>query len=341
MEPERRHAHLSTSGGKASRCLKTCARKRCGPTKSCSSTARPGGARREEGHRSHCRNDAFAVRYVRSGAAALLAKRRHRSGERRSDRPSRRRRSPGAIRPHRGRVSRDRERRIGGVVGYRRANRHFQAADAKRWQWYPPRLNLLTTYEPGRYDFETGYPINANRSRLRRRARDFMSDGLRRLAARGVRRGAALRYFRDYGDSKTPDFPARRPRVALTVRRRCLPHFHPHGPRRSPQRSAGASNYYYVFRTWRGRSDSGGNGASGATRPSEFLRIAASRAHPPPPRTICWNRWGARGVAALFDDAAMGRRGDAANTRARRVAVSPRPQKSHVDFPYETPRHFL
>jgi len=49
---------------------------------------------------------------------------------------------------------------IGGVVGYRRTS-HFRLEDRLRWRWYK-RLRLLTTFEPGRYDFETGYPINAN-----------------------------------------------------------------------------------------------------------------------------------------------------------------------------------
>ena len=54
----------------------------------------------------------------------------------------------------------DEDQRIGGIVGYR-TNQHFDAACAQRWRWYR-RLKMLTTYEPGRYDFRTGYPINAN-----------------------------------------------------------------------------------------------------------------------------------------------------------------------------------
>lgn len=49
---------------------------------------------------------------------------------------------------------------VGGVVGYR-TNQHFSARDSERWRWYK-RLRLLTTYEPGRYDFQSGYPINSN-----------------------------------------------------------------------------------------------------------------------------------------------------------------------------------
>lgn len=54
----------------------------------------------------------------------------------------------------------DEAKKVGGIVGYR-TNQHFLASDSERWRWYK-RLNLLTTYEPGRYDFETGYPINNN-----------------------------------------------------------------------------------------------------------------------------------------------------------------------------------
>jgi GT2 family glycosyltransferase len=55
---------------------------------------------------------------------------------------------------------RDRDHRIGGVVGYRQ-NRHFSLGERQRWRWYQ-RLRLLTTFEPGHYDYNCGYPINAN-----------------------------------------------------------------------------------------------------------------------------------------------------------------------------------
>ena len=53
----------------------------------------------------------------------------------------------------------DEKKEIGGIVGYR-TNQHFRLNERQRWRWYR-RLRLLTTYEPGRYDFQTGYPINA------------------------------------------------------------------------------------------------------------------------------------------------------------------------------------
>lgn len=54
----------------------------------------------------------------------------------------------------------DEAKKIGGLVGYR-TNRHFRIEESARWRWYK-RLHLLTIYEPGRYDFKTGYPINNN-----------------------------------------------------------------------------------------------------------------------------------------------------------------------------------
>lgn len=52
----------------------------------------------------------------------------------------------------------DEERRIGGITGYV-VNQYLDPTQSRRWRWYR-RLKLFTTYEPGRYDFDTGYPIN-------------------------------------------------------------------------------------------------------------------------------------------------------------------------------------
>lgn len=47
---------------------------------------------------------------------------------------------------------------VGGIVGYRGGG-HFTFDESARWRWYR-RLRLLTIFEPGRYDFQCGYPIN-------------------------------------------------------------------------------------------------------------------------------------------------------------------------------------
>ncbi len=52
----------------------------------------------------------------------------------------------------------DVSRHIGGIAGYI-TNQHLDPKTSPRWRWYR-RLRLFATYEPGRYDFETGYPIN-------------------------------------------------------------------------------------------------------------------------------------------------------------------------------------
>lgn len=54
----------------------------------------------------------------------------------------------------------DVQKTVGGVVGYR-TNQHFELEESHRWRWYK-RLKLLSVFEPGRYDFECGYPINNN-----------------------------------------------------------------------------------------------------------------------------------------------------------------------------------
>lgn len=54
----------------------------------------------------------------------------------------------------------DEDKSIGGIVGYR-TNQSFDLASHKRWRWYR-RLKLLKTFEAGKYDFASGYPINGN-----------------------------------------------------------------------------------------------------------------------------------------------------------------------------------
>ena len=49
---------------------------------------------------------------------------------------------------------------LGCVVGYR-TNQNFDPESSQRWWWYK-RLGLFSVYEPGRYDFKCGYPINNN-----------------------------------------------------------------------------------------------------------------------------------------------------------------------------------
>lgn len=57
-----------------------------------------------------------------------------------------------------GAFSRDFEKKVGAVAGYI-TNQYLNPAKSPRWRWYR-RLRLFTTYEPGKFDFQTGYPIN-------------------------------------------------------------------------------------------------------------------------------------------------------------------------------------
>jgi len=94
----------------------------------------------------------------------------------------------------------DKDKKIGGIVGYR-TNQHFRLNERQRWRWYR-RLRLLTIYEPGRYDFRSGYPINALMqppfSGVRRV--DFMTTACavwrREVFSSGLRFDP---FFRDYG----------------------------------------------------------------------------------------------------------------------------------------------
>jgi glycosyltransferase involved in cell wall biosynthesis len=54
----------------------------------------------------------------------------------------------------------DVERKIGGITGYRE-NCYFDMTKNTRWIWYK-RLRLLKEFTPGKYDYQTGYPINNN-----------------------------------------------------------------------------------------------------------------------------------------------------------------------------------
>lgn len=47
---------------------------------------------------------------------------------------------------------------VGGIAGYI-TNRYLDFNKSNRWKWYK-RLHLFTTYQPGRYDFNNGYPVN-------------------------------------------------------------------------------------------------------------------------------------------------------------------------------------
>jgi glucosyl-dolichyl phosphate glucuronosyltransferase len=145
----------------------------------------------------------------------------------------------------------DTERRVGGVVGYR-TNQHIP--DAVRWRWYR-RLKLFTTYEPGRYDFASGYPINNNLQPpfTGTRPVDFMTTACavwrREVFDAGLRFDL---FFRDYGVLEDAHFSLRAGRTWQLLQcgdARCQ-ELHAAGGRTDSRRIGYKCvvNYYYVFR---------------------------------------------------------------------------------------------
>lgn len=141
---------------------------------------------------------------------------------------------------------------IGGVAGYI-TNQHLDPATSRRWRWYR-RLRLFSTYEPGRYDFQSGYPINRYLQPPHEGLRelDFMGAGCavwrREVFAAGLRFGE---FFRGYGVLEDAHFAlraGRRWRLLECGRARCT---HLRSPlSRIDSRQLGrqsAVNYRYVF----------------------------------------------------------------------------------------------
>lgn len=171
--------------------------------------------------------------------------------------------------------------KAGGIVGYR-TNGHFELETSARWKWYK-RLGLLTTFEPGRYDFNTGYPINNYLQPPFKGVRrvDFMTTACavwrREVFDGGLRFHS---FFRDYGVLEDAHFSLRAGRQWELLQcgdALCEELSSPNG--RENRRKIGYKcvvNYYFVFqdigqplrlqqkfRFWRYQT-------------FEFLRIAAS-----------------------------------------------------------------
>ncbi len=147
----------------------------------------------------------------------------------------------------------DREKEVAAVAGYI-TNQHIDPSRSPRWRWYR-RLGLFTTYEPGRYDFQTGYPIN--------RYLQPLHDGIREIDLMGAncalwRRDVfdqGLRFspfFVDYGvvEDAHLALSARRAgwRILEVGRARCMEMHSPRGrmSKRSVARKT-AVNYRFVF----------------------------------------------------------------------------------------------
>jgi len=146
----------------------------------------------------------------------------------------------------------DAEGRVGGVTGYI-TNQHLDPSTSRRWRWYR-RLRLFKTYEPGRYDFASGYPINRYLQPPHEDLReiDFMGAGCavwrREVFDFGLRFSP---FFTGYGvleDAHLALRAGRRWRLLENGRARCLHLRTPGG--RADARQLGwmsAVNYRYVF----------------------------------------------------------------------------------------------
>lgn len=175
----------------------------------------------------------------------------------------------------------DRQNKVGGIVGYR-TNRHFTLEDSERWRWYK-RLKLLTVYEPGRYDFSCGYPINNNLQPPFKgtRAVDFMTTSCA-VWRKGVFE-SGLRFnlfFRDYGVLEDAHLSLRAGRnwdLLQAGDAHCEELGSPNG--RVGQKKLGYKcvvNYYFVFKDIAGPLSVAQKARFWRFQAFDFFRIAAS-----------------------------------------------------------------
>lgn len=148
---------------------------------------------------------------------------------------------------------RDKDSEIGGITGYR-SNLFFDRNESERWRWYG-RLKLLSTYEPGKYDFETGYPINNNMQAPFEGTRpvDFMTTACTVWRKKVFESGLRFdHFFVDYGvleDAHLSLRAGRNWKLLQCGSARCVELKSPHG--RVSHRKIGFKsvvNYYYVFK---------------------------------------------------------------------------------------------
>jgi glycosyltransferase involved in cell wall biosynthesis len=143
--------------------------------------------------------------------------------------------------------------RLGAVVGFR-TNKFFPSENSERWRWYR-RLRLLRIFEPGRYDRDCGYPINAGMQPPFSGVRevDFMTTACavwnRRVFDEGLRFDP---FFRDYGVLEDAHISLRAGRTWRLLQcgdAHCQELSAP-GGRESSRKIGykGVVNYYYVFK---------------------------------------------------------------------------------------------
>jgi glycosyltransferase involved in cell wall biosynthesis len=148
--------------------------------------------------------------------------------------------------------SADAGKRIGGIAGYI-TNQFLDPIKSPRWKWYR-RMRLFSIYEPGRYDYKTGYPINRYLQPPHDGVReiDFMGAGCavwrREVFDSGLR---FAEFFRDYGmleDAHLALRAGRQWKLLECGRARCV-HLHSPIGRIDKRKLANKSavNYRFVF----------------------------------------------------------------------------------------------
>ena len=147
----------------------------------------------------------------------------------------------------------DSKTKVGAIAGYI-SNAYLDPTKSRRWRWYR-RLGLFTTYEPGKFDFQTGYPIN--------RYMQAPHDGVREIDLMGANCAVWRRQVFDEGLRFSPFFTdygvVEDAHLALSARKRgwiiwedgkarCT-HLHSPRGRTSKRRVARktAVNYRFVF----------------------------------------------------------------------------------------------
>lgn len=156
----------------------------------------------------------------------------------------------------------DAERKVGGIAGYI-VNQYFDPSATARWRWYK-RLRLYTVYEPGRYDYQAGYPVNRYMQSPHEGLReiDFMGSNCavwrREVFDDGLRFSEFFTGFGVLEDAHFSLTAGRKWRLLENGRARCV-HLKVQRGRENPRLVAAktAINYRFVFvdivpsRTWR------------------------------------------------------------------------------------------
>lgn len=141
---------------------------------------------------------------------------------------------------------------IGGITG-QISNQCFDGATSSRWKWYR-KLRLFTTYVPGHYDYQSGYPINRYLQPLHEGVReiDCMGAGCalwrREVMDEGLRFSAFFIGFGVLEDAHLALRARRKWKLLECGRARCQ-HLHSTKSREDKRRISNktAVNYRFVF----------------------------------------------------------------------------------------------